>query len=677
MTGTGFRFACFFPDGPASPTVQAQVQDTDGAPSNLASLAVTVNNVAPDIIIFDGPTTANEGETIPYSFEFFDQGDDIVSFAAGFPDCGAGGTLGSVLLDIFVGAFECAFPDGPASPTVRVQLTDSDGANSTIESLQVNVSNVRPSVSLISPDTDADEGDTNTYDFTVADPGDDTFTVLSGFPGCGSSGDLVNASLTTDPNGGSFQCSFLDGPGSSTVAIQVTDSDQQDSIQSTATVNVSNVAPNLTISGVPNVDEGSSYTLNLASSDPGDDTIQSWTINWNDGSAPQLVVGSPPSVTHVFPGDFDTPTITADATDEDGTFSSNTHTITVNNLDPIINSVTAVDQQLPAAGGTSTISVDATDPGPGDIPGLLFSFDCDNDPTTGIDGFEVVPQQANSAICTFDAADRGANTVNVKVEDPDGGFALADTVVIVGAAVNLVLLPSTATPEVGTTGTLTLRVITNSTPVDSVDTVFSFFGSRLSFAGVVENTSGLPNVLCSTVLLPEGNADVTIRCTASGTTPVTADFDMAVITYNADNIGPASVEFDPDPARTGAESGGVPVLERAALPAGGATVSVQGFVDVELTVSLQAVPRAGDNVRFEVALLDSGALNPSIANTPWLVFSQATPIHTFTIPVAEPAVSQTFTLVLPQVRTAVYDITVVARRYPQKVCKQSGGVPSV
>ena len=44
------------------------------------------------------------------------------------------------------------------------------------------------------------------------------------------------------------------------------------------------VAPTLAISGAASVNEGSSYTLNLSSSDPGADTITQWTINWGDST---------------------------------------------------------------------------------------------------------------------------------------------------------------------------------------------------------------------------------------------------------------------------------------------------------------------------------------------------------------------------------------------------------
>jgi hypothetical protein len=89
----------------------------------------------------------------------------------------------------------------------------------------------------------------------------------------------------------------------------------------------------LAISGASDVDEGSVYTLNLSSLDPGDDTITSWTINWGDGS--EVVSGNPSSVTHTYADGDASHTITATATDEDGTFAAgNTVGVTVHNVAP-------------------------------------------------------------------------------------------------------------------------------------------------------------------------------------------------------------------------------------------------------------------------------------------------------------------------------------------------------
>src|SRR5690606_30369470 len=59
----------------------------------------------------------------------------------------------------------------------------------------------------------------------------------------------------------------------------------------TLTITVGNVDPTLAISGAATIDEGSEYTLNLAASDPGDDTITSLTINCAAGT--ETVTGNP------------------------------------------------------------------------------------------------------------------------------------------------------------------------------------------------------------------------------------------------------------------------------------------------------------------------------------------------------------------------------------------------
>ena len=106
---------------------------------------------------------------------------------------------------------------------MTITATDDEEEQSTVD-FELVVDNVAPVVSLTGP-TSADEGQTKTYDFTVTDPGDDTFVVAAGYPDCGTGGNLVAGSLVTDASGGSFDCSFPDGPADPTVSIQVADSD--------------------------------------------------------------------------------------------------------------------------------------------------------------------------------------------------------------------------------------------------------------------------------------------------------------------------------------------------------------------------------------------------------------------------------------------------------------------
>src|SRR4029079_17697016 len=90
------------------------------------------------------------------------------------------------------------------------------------------------------------EGTQHTYLFTVTDSPGDAFTVVS--TSCGANGSQVGSAITT-PTGGSFVCSFPDGPASSTVSVQVKDSANANSNIASQSVTVANVAPTVTLSG--------------------------------------------------------------------------------------------------------------------------------------------------------------------------------------------------------------------------------------------------------------------------------------------------------------------------------------------------------------------------------------------------------------------------------------------
>lgn len=136
--GTG-SFSCLFPKGPASTQVQIQVQG-GGALSNVASVGVTVANVAP-VVTLTGPVAVASGETATYQFSVTDAGGDSFLVSPGYPVCGAQGTLvnGSLIVNALGGMFQCLFGIGPASSQVAVQANDSDGANSNVAALTVDI----------------------------------------------------------------------------------------------------------------------------------------------------------------------------------------------------------------------------------------------------------------------------------------------------------------------------------------------------------------------------------------------------------------------------------------------------------------------------------------------------------------------------------------------------------
>jgi len=99
---------------------------------------------------------------------------------------------------------------------------------------------------------------------------------------------------------------------------------------------VNNVAPTLNLSGGGSVAEGALYTLAITHSDPGDDTIANYSIDWGDGGAATTLTAAElaalsGSVTHSYADGAaagTARTITVSATDEDGTWTQ-TKAVTV------------------------------------------------------------------------------------------------------------------------------------------------------------------------------------------------------------------------------------------------------------------------------------------------------------------------------------------------------------
>ena len=138
----------------------------------------------------------------------------------------------------------------------------------------------------------------------------------------GTYGDVTGVSPTL--TWAQLQSFGINDDGSYTINVQVDDGNGGVTTAST-TIVVSNVAPNLIVSGAATAAGTGVYTLNLSEMDPGNDTITSWTINWGDGTI-TTYAGNPASVTHTYSNDTagQTLDITASATDEDGThFNAN------------------------------------------------------------------------------------------------------------------------------------------------------------------------------------------------------------------------------------------------------------------------------------------------------------------------------------------------------------------
>jgi hypothetical protein len=101
------------------------------------------------------------------------------------------------------------------------------------------------------------------------------------------------------------------------VRVRVTDAGGNSAVDS-AVLTITDTAPTIHVTGAATAISGTPYTLNIATSDPGNDTISSFHIVWGDGSS-QIVSGTTTSVQHVYSTPGITRSISVTATDENGT----------------------------------------------------------------------------------------------------------------------------------------------------------------------------------------------------------------------------------------------------------------------------------------------------------------------------------------------------------------------
>jgi Ca2+-binding RTX toxin-like protein len=190
---------------------------------------------------------------------------------------------------------------------------------------------------------------------------------------------------------------------------------------------VADAPPAVGLGGPDTVPEGSAYTLTLGPvSDPGDDTITTFTIHWGDGVR-QVVRGAPggpgnESRTHTY-ADDGAYTITVDATDEDGTHVGvGTRAVAVTDVPPTVELI-AVGHVLrgsPLVLGFGPV----VDPGADVVTGYTIDWG-DGSPPEPFAGSPAGRTHPH----TYAAV--GTYTVAVALTNEDGTFSPAGTTAVV------------------------------------------------------------------------------------------------------------------------------------------------------------------------------------------------------------------------------------------------------
>jgi hypothetical protein len=292
-------------------------------------------------------------------------------------------------------------------------------------------SNQPPTVSAISGDASAYEGDTKTYSITESDLDGDTlansWSITSG-----------NAEIVGANDGTSVSVHFTDGPSSVDLQAEVNDSNGH-IVTKTLSISEANVAPSVTFtSGDPSVNENvtTTHTYSYSISDPGDDTVNSVTADCGSlGGTP----GSPThtntdgSFTCVFDDGHIPPTastVEAKATDSDlDTGSYGTYSVTVNNVAPTVGAISGPTSVLTGPSYSYTYSASATDPSGADTTAKFnWAWDTGN-------GFGAYSSAASnpgtSPAVSFSSC--GSATIQAKAKDKDGGESAASSSLTVAA----------------------------------------------------------------------------------------------------------------------------------------------------------------------------------------------------------------------------------------------------
>jgi PKD repeat protein len=324
-------------------TVSASALDADGSYAS-NTLSVAVNEVAP-VVVADS-LTGQTGQTLTFSGRFTDAG--ILDTHTASINWGDNSSNSGTVTEAGGSGIVSGTHSYSTAGTYTVTLTVTDERNISGTATGTATITATPLNPTISGNSSVNEGATYTLNLSFSgSPAPTSWQVTWG------DGNVSNI----NGNPSSTTHSYSDGPNKVTISATATNSNGTYASNALA-VTVNAINPTVSISGASSVNEGSTYTLTLSSTlDSVDaDPITEWKVVWGDNQT-QDISGNPSSVTHVYLDGAHTYTASATAIDENGSYSTNNLTITVNNVAPVVNTasnVSGAEGALVSFAGTFT-----------------------------------------------------------------------------------------------------------------------------------------------------------------------------------------------------------------------------------------------------------------------------------------------------------------------------------
>ncbi len=447
-------------------TITVGLTDEDGVYANAGTKTIDVSAPAEVITVNAGAdTTVNEGSFFSRTITFDDPTDQGAAGRSYTVDWGDGqtssGNLGAGQFSFNIG-HSYADNGGPYAVTVSV---DDSGVVQQIgsDSFNVVVNNVAPQINISGPGSVA-EGGVYTMTLFRNEPGDDT---ISQYVIDWGDGTVETVLAVNFPANGQFSHVYDDGNITRQIRVSVTDEDGVWPDAGVQSISVVNVAPTAPVSGPATVAEGATYTLNVgAVADPGVDTRTGYTISWGDGTpnqnfTPAQWAAAGGVFTHVYAdgvGAGTGRTIVVSASDEDGTHTLGTQSLTITNTTPgLVLSGNANSNE----GALYTLNIVGSDV-PADV--LNYSIDWgDGSALQTLTAAELAALGGNVGHVYSDDEDGPVNTtartITVTANDGDGGVATQTQNLGVNNVAPTALLSGANSLDEGQTYTLAVAAV--------------------------------------------------------------------------------------------------------------------------------------------------------------------------------------------------------------------------